>query len=301
MFIKEINEGDEDNGTYLRSCIVLAFFINKSIQACSEDLLQVLDKYIQSIPPDTLKWCVPSASAEEWHETKKATISRIKSSLAPEKSSKRDMTAFNLADSTSAALYSFRLVGESNEPDESVWVQMSFPGSIITDNGVEEFVVGVNKLAELAQATYGYCSPGFNYKNCNGKAYNKMKGYAMRHPGYDAHVNEYTRWDIGIRTRGARWITFLGEELTKKLGGINKLKEQLTEPITVEEMNNSVMIRAGKFPEIGDVNRKIDTPLLRKVAKVLEPVTFFNDEEFCTEIMDFDKDLARKWERRFLD
>ena len=61
------------------------------------------------------------------------------------------------------------------------------------------------------------------------------------------------------------------------------------------------MIRAGTRPEIGDTNRNIDTPLLRAVARVLEKITLFIELNLLSYVANFDDDLLRRWERRFLD
>ena len=60
------------------------------------------------------------------------------------------------------------------------------------------------------------------------------------------------------------------------------------------------MMRAGNVPEIGDRARKVGTPLLRLVAKVLRPVTAFK-EIVLLRVFGHDEEFLDKWERRFLD
>jgi hypothetical protein len=109
-----------------------------------------------------------------------------------------------------------------------------------------------------------------------------------------------THVHIDKRVRGARWITILGPDLVKKLGGDSKLRKELPAPIVVSNVGPSVIIRAGVTPELGDVNRKLDTPLLKKVAKVLEPVTLFEELDMLSYFANFDEDTLKRWERRFL-
>lgn len=305
--IEEIIRADSESGlVYIRSCVILAFFIDKPVHNHSEELIKLLNRYIEIVPPEALKWSVASASQEEWRETNTATLVRIKSSLAPAKSSKRDLTAFRLSDSgDSAPSYSFRLIGQPLDkgwPDPVTLVQVTFPVNVLSEGNLEEFIVQVRELAGLAKANYGYCSLGFNYNELNiEEAFKEIKKIALRHPGYDVQVNDMIHVEIGKKVRGARWITFLSTELVTLLGGLEKLRKQLPQQIVVEKILNGVMLRAGKFPELGDVNRKVKTPLLREVAKVLEPVTHFNEVYICSYLADGDEDLARKWERRFLD
>jgi hypothetical protein len=61
------------------------------------------------------------------------------------------------------------------------------------------------------------------------------------------------------------------------------------------------MIRAGAMPELGDTNRAEDLPLMRAVAKVLEPITAFEEARIVAEFFNRDWDALRAWERRFLD
>jgi len=103
--------------------------------------------------------------------------------------------------------------------------------------------------------------------------------------------------------RGARWLSFLGPTIIEQLGGFEALSKAFVDPVTIEKVGHGIMIRAGKEPEIGDVNRQVDTPLLREVAKILEPITLFREEALIG--LDFadpdEDDFLEQWEHRFLD
>jgi hypothetical protein len=73
----------------------------------------------------------------------------------------------------------------------------------------------------------------------------------------------------------------------------------LPSEIEVAPIRAGVMLRAGKCPEVGDVNRRERLPLLRAMAKVLEPVTLFKDGFLNNIFVDVDQLL--RWERRHLD
>jgi hypothetical protein len=290
---------------YVRSGIIVAFFISKRVHEMSIPLVALLERFIQVIPPHTLKWVVGSATGEEWREISETTINRLKESLSPEGARKRKLTAFRLNDSgLDAPVYSFELVGKPMHeelPDSVTLVQMTFPLEVLDEDNLETFISDVREFAQLAQPTSGYCAPVLlSAEMCRGKAFQEIKAIAMRHWGYDVQMNNVTRLDIGKKTRGARWITFLGLELTEQLGGIEALKQRLPRPITVEKIETGVLIRAGRLPEVGDVNYRIETPLLRKVAKVLEPITLFDEIDLLSNFANFDEGTLRRWERRFL-
>jgi len=67
------------------------------------------------------------------------------------------------------------------------------------------------------------------------------------------------------------WLTLIGPELLRKLGGVNKVRKALSDDsISVVHLGSGVCIRAGEFPQLGDRNRRDDLPLYRKVGSYLK-------------------------------
>jgi hypothetical protein len=132
-------------------------------------------------------------------------------------------------------------------------------------------------------------------------AFMEIRHIAQRYPGYDVAVNDLTQLDIGARVRGARWITLLGPALAESLSGLDAIRAALPADVDVRDVAGIAMIRAGRTPELGDTNRKVEMPLLRAVARVLEPVTMFREVNLLSYFANFDDDALRRWERRFLD
>lgn len=305
--IKEITRIHPESGrVYLRNGINLAFFIEQPVHEISEAVTELLERFVQNVPQNKLKWAVTSATSEEWVETDANTIPRFKAALAPAGARKRKLTAFRLNDSgADAPGYSFRLLGKPMDqdwPDAVTHIQMTFPLDVIEDEQLAKFVSQIQEFAILVSPVSGYCSPALQYSELHiEEAFYDIRGIAKIHPGYDVQVNEMTYLDIDKKVRGARWISFLGAELVDVLGGTEVLKQTLRQPITIESVGGGLMIRAGEFPEIGDVNRRVDTPLLKAVAKLLEPITLFGEVDLLSYFADFDDDILRQWERRFLD
>ena len=133
-------------------------------------------------------------------------------------------------------------------------------------------------------------------------ALKQARALTKRYPGYDVAHNSVGRAWLGKKIRGARWLSFLGPELTKQLGGVKRLKKAFEEPITVTKVGQGNMIRAGIMPELGDKNQKKDTPLLREIAKVLESATAFGEIVLLrTDFASRNESALESWERRFLD
>lgn len=304
-FPRVVKQHPDSGMVYLRAGVTIALFIAKPVHEISDELKQVLEFYLEEIPKDELKWVVSSATEEEWKAVTPQILTRLKTSLEPAGARKRKLTAFRLSDSgPDAPNYSFRLVGQPRDddwPNAVTLVQMTLPLDAVEPANVEKCVDIVRHLIKVTEPTSGYCSPGLHFAELHAdEALLEIRALAARFPGYDVQVNDMTHVHIGKRVRGARWISILGREIVKKLGGAAALRKRLSTPITVEEIGHAVMIRAGVTPELGDVNRRVDTPQLRRVAAVLEPVTLFDEIDMLSYFANFDEDVLRRWERRFL-
>jgi hypothetical protein len=188
-------------------------------------------------------------------------------------------------------------------PDERSLLQFYFPAGAADDADV--FVAKARALAEPLPFVSGYASPSLQYSPdlMRHEAMRKARAVAARYPGYDVHYNQRSAVDQGDFVRGARWLTFLGPAVLKKLGGAKAIDRALSAPVTVTPVGHGLMIRASQEPEIGDENKRLRTPGLRQVGKLLEPVTNFDDTAlvgagFAEDATD---PLLLKWQRRFVD
>jgi Protein of unknown function (DUF3396) len=92
------------------------------------------------------------------------------------------------------------------------------------------------------------------------------------------------------------WLTLLGPELLQKLDGLGGVKQALADDsISVTQMGAGVCIRAGETPQLGDVNRKDDLPLYRKVGSYLKDLR--GQQEI--ELDGLDEDESEAWLGRF--
>jgi len=308
--VPNIAQKDAETGKLaLRNAVVLAFFVHRPVHEICEPVAAMLDEYLSCIPADALKWAIPNASAEQWKPVDAKTLPGIRKLLDPQGAKARDLTSFRLADSAGEApAFEFRFVGKPKSyksPPACSLIQMVFPIETAREQYVEGLVERVKRLSAMIDFAYGYCSPALLYRELRlVYAYPNLRGLAMRHAGYDVQNNLQAAWTMGLRARGARWITLLGAQLQAQLGGQAKIEQALgtsSGAIGVERLGTALMIRAGRVPEIGDTNRREDTPLLRTLAKVLEPVTAFDEKDLVFARFEDDEVLLQRWERRFLD
>lgn len=305
--MKSVQKKDSATGkVYVRNGVTLAFFLDQFVHECSDALTAVFDLFVTRTPPDALKWAIVNATSENWREVDARAMKRMRDSLAPAGARKRKFTAFEFNDfGDEAPQYSFILSDRSKnkeQKDSRTLVQMTFPPSIIDDEHIDDLCSQIAEFTALLKPVSGYCSPSLLPADSpRDAAFAKIRSIALRHPGYDVAMNEMTQSDIGMRVRGARWVTLLGPSLLGQLGGINALRSALPTEVEVQDVAGIAMIKAGRSPELGDKNRKLDIPHLRAVARILEPITLFREIDLLSYFADFDEDLLQRWERRFLD
>ena len=288
----------------VRNGVTLALFLDRAVHECSDELIQVFDLFLASVPPDALKWAVVSATSEDWRPVDASVIQRIRESMEPAGARKRKLTAFRINDAAGAApQYGFTLAGRyKDKPDSVTLVQMTFPIHAVDVKHAQGTFDFASRVAALLSPVGGYCAPSLLQADAQqSEAFERMRGLALRHPGYDAAMNDLTRMRLGRQVRGARWVTLLGPALLEAVGGMEALRKALPPEVDLSQAGATTVIRAGATPELGDKNRQIDTPLLRAVARVLEPITLFREAKMLLYLANFDEDLLDRWERRFLD
>jgi hypothetical protein len=303
-----IREVDRETGhVCLRDGVTVAVFLPTPLHEIVDLLLAACEEYFKIIPKDVMRWALVGANSEEWKPTNSTTLRSCRAQLSANAAKKRSLTFFALAGcemAGDAPSHGVVVIGNPRDPevpDELSLMQMYFPAEVVENEHVEKFVENLCKVATLLPFVSGYASPALQWAGIgSGDAAVRSKKIMLRYPGYDVQMNEEGRTWLGSRVRGARWLTFLGPDITEKLGGVNSLRASVREPIKIEPIGHGVMIRAGKVPEIGDRAAKVGTPHLRSVAKMLEPVTVF-DEIVLLREFDHDKQFLEKWERRFLD
>src|SRR5262249_38312992 len=92
------------------------------------------------------------------------------------------------------------------------------------------------------------------------------------------------------------WLTLLGPELLGELGGVGAVHHALSgDVVSVMSLGPGVCIRAGETPQLGDLNRRDDLPLYRKVGSYLSK--YRGTQEI--ELTGLDEDESEEWLARF--
>jgi hypothetical protein len=96
---------------------------------------------------------------------------------------------------------------------------------------------------------------------------------AQRFPGLE--VDEPIGHSIFTKEgiKGGNWLTVLSDHWIGKLGGAQKMRQQLDgQQFRIDEYLGGAMILAGSIPELGDRDWQIDTPNYRQLAHLLKPI-----------------------------
>jgi hypothetical protein len=300
-------EKTDDYGTLaLRNGVAAAFFFDRPPERIAEQILAALDAFVTAVPAKELRYAVTSASAGQFKPFGPGTIAACRKQLNPAAVKKRELSAVLVgSEGKDAPRYRFEFTGQRSDkemPLAGSVLDMAFPIESLASERIHAFVTFVAGLSELLDYSSGYCGPALLRKGTvlGSVDRKELRGFAVRHPGYDVADNKSSANLIGGLARGTHWITWLGPALTDRLGGEAALRQELGDSILVQASTKGLMIRAGEFPELGDVNRRRDTPLLRRLARGFEAVTLFDDQFSPMYQLFGDKEFLAEWERRFL-
>lgn len=192
---------------------------------------------------------------------------------------------------------------DSDLGDDLSHLQVSFPVTFFADRPGELRELLVRWSARLHPA-HGYGGITIVRSPNDGLAQMyepQMAGLAMRHPGLeidDPMGHAYATGE-GASIKGGNWITVLSTEFLEKLGGLSRLREELGAPYELLEYPGGAVIVAGPVPEVGDWNRGVDTPHLRKLARVLKPIRVRNHPPIHVKGKFSTEDGFEEWLSRF--
>lgn len=131
-----------------------------------------------------------------------------------------------------------------------------------------------------------------------------VRQLAERFPGLEVENPIAQRLSIedgGIK--GASWLTLLGEENVRALGGLVSLQTRLGTGFPITPYEGGLMIQAGPRPQIGDVQTGQWPRPLVTLAKVLRPIQVKEHYYFHTADMKgtphMDHEASNAWIHRF--
>ena len=294
---------DKRGSLVVRDSLVAAFFCKRPYPELAKAFGKAFDLWFSKTPEEAKKWALIGAHADEYKAFDPKKPSRALAEFDPARAKTRDICSLEMGGPIQInSDYHFSFTGSRDLNEKrSNFLEVRFPSHEAEPDRVDAYVSFIAKLAELLPYDSGYASlaltcGGMSMQDAFAQAAAK---WAFRHPGFDMPSNNNTTAGIRQKVRGAYWITFIGPPALGELGGEDALRKALPKEIEVKPAGAGVMLRAGKVPELGDVNKRDKLPLLRAMAKVLEPVTQLNDT--FLNAMFVDPGEIGRWLRRHLD
>lgn len=276
-----IKRGVEEDSVW--PVVMLSLYSEVSLHELGPSAAVALRKYLDMIPEKTLR----SAKLDNGNAGKLSS-QRIGRDLRHLENPLQDESIVGLLYS-SAELgppgdFGVRLLVEDlTDPDSadiSNLLRFEFPVSFA--DSPEKMVELALELACCIPFSVGTCGYGLSHWHDDDFAVDQVYRLLPRYLGFDHSSVTPSEWIKGC-TPSPNWLTFIQTKLMDELSGKKALAEHAPDA-KVSELKHGSMIRAAKFPPVGDVNRGApDLGSLPGVARFLKPkrtkIPFLDGEE----------------------
>ncbi|RKH65836.1 DUF3396 domain-containing protein [Corallococcus interemptor] len=176
----------------------------------------------------------------------------------------------------------------------------TFPTEYLVEHGVARLRTLALELARELPFNFGYAS--FALVSTQGSwaagDWNITEALLARYPGLDApHATRFSSI-LGTRALAPAWLTFLGQPLLGRLGGIAALRNALPFPeVSLLPMDGDrVLVTLDEWPDPIDTQEKAIPPQYRALARLMEPFLFQHEAEGLS----LHESDTNRWIRRFL-
>lgn len=186
-------------------------------------------------------------------------------------------------------------------PDAVSVLFFSFATETVTALGVDRVARFCHQTAALLEVSFAYLSPAFLYAPgaAETPAFSTIRQLCRRFKCMDVPYISADMLELGMRSRGAYWMTYLGQALIDRLGGCDTLTQALRPhpEVSVGKIQDGLMVlRAGSHPRAGDVNQREDLSAYAALAAALKPIAYRPSFPFP----EFSEEETLEWFDRFV-
>jgi hypothetical protein len=295
----------KNGDSLVRENLIVAFFGLSPFAKMVDGGARCVDRYLKMVPNEALSWSLIGTTASTHKPANAKDIAKCRALLTASTAKQKDIHFRLMGPDKWGPDYRLLVNGLKAPSQEGFLnqtngIEMLFPVEFLASVGEDAFVEAVKKMFESLQCDSGHAGialvpgPPSDYT----EAARHIAPLLMRSHGLDIGITAFEVNRLGDRCRGARWLTMLSDKLVDEVGGRRELAGKLAKGVTVVPCTHGVMMRAGKTPEIGDVNRQQVTPLLASVAQAIEGVTLFQDNALL-QFFGNNPEMRDRWERRF--
>jgi hypothetical protein len=294
---------EEDGDLLVRDALVAAFFCQGPYPHVAPAFGRVFEEWFAQAPADAKRWALVGPDAEEFKALTPKGLARMRAEFDPERIGSAEICGSDVLGPQKINpdhRLTYKGLSDASR-GRACMLQLRSPSEAANVDNVERYVAAIHRIATQLPYDSGYASLALTWGVSSQKRAfaREARRWAFRHPGFDMPNNVSSDFTIGHKLRGAYWLTFVGPRALETLGGAAKLRAALPTEVTVVRAGVGMMLRASQLPEVGDVNRLDKLPVLRAMAKVLEPVTLFGDKMLNNLFVD--PESRARWERRHLD
>jgi len=293
----------DGRGLFLRDSFIIVFYCKKPFGDLASAFGQAFGHWLEVTPEEGRKWASVGANSDSYKPLTPQRLAAARRELDPAKALSRELSTFDLGGPESINPdHFFTCLGFREAVGQKVsYLEVRLPRAPETDAEIQAARALAKHLGSLVPYSSGYASPALTWGVESQQAWYSLEAgkLAFRHPGYDVPNSANTCYDLGEKLRGAYWLNFIGPAALEALGGEKKLRATLDASIGIEQVGHGLMLQAGPKPEVGDVNRQENLPLLRSLAKTLEPVCLFTGNSLENNFIE--QGDSERWLRRHLD
>ncbi|RKH54692.1 DUF3396 domain-containing protein [Corallococcus aberystwythensis] len=284
-----------------RDGVVVSFFIHRDHTEVAPAIWRAIEAYRLAIPHSALSWytsddgdMVP-LDAAGWEHNRREVIDCLEGGgrTVELRESPSETGGYQVE------YYGRRLDSPFHDAPVTT-LAFTFPTEYLVVQGVARLQSLALELARELPFNFGYAS--FALVSTQDpwitRNWDSIEALLARYSGLDApHASRFSS-KLGTRALGPYWLTFLGQPLLTRMGGIDALRDALPFPeVSLLPMDGDrVLVTLDAWPDPIDTQAKAIPPQYRALARLMEPFLFQYTGEA---LLPFQHDTNR-WLRRFL-
>lgn len=199
-----------------------------------------------------------------------------------------------------ASPVTFHALVRDGEGGNLSFLRATFPTARVAgEAAADEFLETVKRWCARIPIRHGYAGLAVNESPRNGEQQMNspmLLKIAIRFNGLEIDDCGGTVLVARDHIKGVNWLTLLGDEFVRRLGGLPALRSRLSAAVALHPAaHGSAVVQAGRVPSWGDTQKGDDLSLYQEVARVLRPVCLQEHPPFES----FGAEGTKQWLRRF--
>ncbi|MBM7116302.1 type VI immunity family protein [Archangium primigenium] len=282
----------------VREGVSFSFYTRCAHEHLAPAVLRALELYLRTVGPQALSGYFDAEG--DWRELDTVGWLDIRQKLLNPRGARIELSRSPDALTGHAWRYQGRALDESaGASEETRELSFSVPTEYLEQQGPHRVRDLALRIARTLPFDSGHAGmtllfPGWTPRNTP-----LLRDRFFRHPGLDIPEPTLAR-SLGMKLKGAYWLTFLGPTVLAALGGEVGLRERLRDPgSSVESWDGAhAVVTLGEWPELGDSRTADGLPAYRALARVLEPWLYIEPRWPWGNLT---LDETRRWQCRFLE